>query len=316
VDRRRLGDVIWHEEPGHEPIALELSFIEPMLPTLAAEPPEGDDWLHEIKYDGYRTQLVIEGSSVKAFTRNGHDWTKRYEPTMKAARELACQSAILDGEMIVQDEQGRSDFSAFKRAMERRPETLVFMAFDLLHLNGRDLRQEPLIERRLRLQVLVGCNDPSCRIQFSDHVIGNGADLFEAADAIGLEGIVSKKSRSRYRTGRSGHWLKIKCFAEAEFVVIGVEWSAGRPPTALLAREEDGQLVYAGGAMVTLGACGRDDFWRAVERLSANAPPVPGLKASAGKWLTPKMRVRARYLKGSDKLRHATLKELVGETVA
>ena len=316
VDRRQLGDVLWHEEAKHEPIPLELSFIEPMLPALASEPPEGDDWLHEIKYDGYRTQLVIEGSVVRAFTRNGHDWTDRYRPTVNAAGEIGCHTAVLDGEMIVQDEQGRSDFGAFRRAMERQPETLIFMAFDLLHLNGGDLRQEPLIERRLRLQELVGCNDPSCCIQFSDHVIGNGADLFEAADAMGLEGIVSKKTGSRYRSGRSRDWLKIKCFTEADFVVIGIERSAGRPPTALLAREEDGQLVYAGGAMVTLAGTDRERFWRTAERLGSDAPPISGMKSGAAQWLRPEMRVRARYLKGSDKLRHATLKELVRETVA
>ena len=315
VDRRQLGDVLWHEERGHEPIPLQLGYVDPMLPSLVSEVPEGREWLHEIKYDGYRTQIVIEGSSVRAFTRNGHDWTERYRPTLRAASDLHCHSAILDGEMIVQDEQGRSDFHSFKRAMERRPETLVFMAFDLLHLNGADLRQEPLLERRLRLQELVGCNDPSCCIQYSDHTIGNGTDLFEAADAMGLEGIVSKRMRSRYRSGRSREWLKIKCFAEGEFVVIGVERSAGRPPTALLAREEDGALVYAGGAMVTLATPDRDHFWRAVERLRTDLPVVSGLTSEA-QWLVPELRVHARYLKGSDKLRHATLRSLVPEPVS
>ncbi len=272
VDRRQLGDVLWHEEAGHEPIPLELGFVAPMLPTLVPAAPEGGDWLHEIKYDGYRTQLVIEGSSLRAFTRNGYDWSDRYQPILRAASDLDCHSAIIDGEMIVQDEQGRSDFGAFKRAMERRPETLVFMAFDLLHLNGRDLRAEPLIERRLRLQDLVGCNEPSCCIQYSDHVIGNGADLFEAADAMGLEGIVSKRARSRYRSGRSRDWLKIKCFAEGEFVVIGIERITRRRPTVLLAREVDGRLAYAGAAMVTLANPDRDRFWRNVERLNSDGP--------------------------------------------
>ncbi len=316
VDRRQLGDVLWHEEAGHDPIPLELGFVEPMLPTLVAAPPQGDDWTHEIKYDGYRTQLVIEGSCLRAFTRNGFDWTNRYQPIIKAASDLGCYSAIIDGEMIVQDEHGRSDFPAFKSAMDRRPEALVFMSFDLLHLNGRDLRQEPLLERRMRLQELVGCNDPSCCIQFSDHVSGNGGDLFEAADAMGLEGIVSKRARSCYRSGRSRDWLKVKCFAEGEFVVIGVERSAGRPPTALLAREEDGELAYAGGAMVTLAEPYRDRFWRGVERLNSPAPPVAGLTQSDAQWLRPEMRVRARYLKGSDKLRHATLKVILDEAVA
>ena len=218
--------------------------------------------------------------------------------------------------MIVQDEQGRSDFEAYKRAMERRPETLVFMAFDLLHLNGRDLRAELLLERRLRLQELVGCHDPSCRIQYSDHVIGNGADLFDAADRMGLEGIVSKRIRSRYCSGRSRDWLKIKCFAEAEFVVIGVERTAGRPAAALLAREASGRLLYAGGAMITLPSPDRDQFWRTAEWLGRATPPLEGLRSADAQWLEPKMRVVARYLKGSDKLRHATLRAILHETVA
>ena len=109
VDRRQLGDVLLHEEPHTSSAELEtgcLSFIEPMLPTLVKEPPEGDEWIHEIKYDGYRTQLIIDGSGVRAYTRNGFDWTDRYRLVLRAADSLKCGSAILDGEMIVQDEQG------------------------------------------------------------------------------------------------------------------------------------------------------------------------------------------------------------------
>src|SRR5438105_3275066 len=127
-----------------------------MLPTLASEAPEGDDWLHEVKYDGFRTQLVRQGWDMRAFTRNGFDWSDRYRPILTAARELGFRSAIIDGEMIVQDERGRSDFAAFYRAMHHEPERLVFMSFDLLHLDGADLRDEPLIDRRARLQELVG----------------------------------------------------------------------------------------------------------------------------------------------------------------
>jgi DNA ligase D-like protein (predicted ligase) len=281
-----------------------------MLATLADEPPEGDDWLHEIKYDGYRTQLVIDGADVRAFTRNGFDWTDKYPAAVRAAGELRCSSAIVEGEMIIQDEQGRSDYHGFKAAMTRRPEALVFMAFDLLHLNGRDLRKEPLLERRLRLQELVGCQDPGCRIQFSEHVIGNGAAIFEAADRMGLEGIVSKRVRSRYRSGRSLDWLKVKCFAEGEFVVIGTDRGVG-PTTALLAQEIDGQLEYAGGAMLTLPQAGRERFWSEVERLHRPKPVLPMPRKAEAQWTEPEMRVKVRYLKGSDKLRHATLLELV-----
>ena len=295
VDRRNLGYVLHHEEPGHEPLTGSgLSFVEPMVPTLVREAPEGDDWLHEIKHDGYRTQIIIDGEEMRAFTRNGHDWTDRYRPVLRAAGELNCSSAIVDGEMIVQDEQGRSDFEAFKSALARQPERLVFMAFDLLHLDGRDLRKEPLIERRQPLQELVGCHDPGCCVQYSQHVIGGGGAMFNACDRMGLEGIVSKRLKSRYRSGRSPDWLKIKCFAEGEFVVTGVERGQDGPAMVLLAREGAEKLEPAGAAAVTLGGPDRERFWRAVE--DPSIPPV---------------RVCARYLKGSDKLRHATLVKLL-----
>jgi bifunctional non-homologous end joining protein LigD len=308
VDRRNLGDVLHHEEPGHEPIGplVGLGFTEPMLATLTAEAPDGDDWLHEIKHDGYRTQIVIDGGEMRAFTRNGHDWTDRYRTVLRAAGELRCSSAVLDGEMIVQDERGRSDFPAFKAAMLRAPERLVFMAFDLLHLNGKDIRSERLIDRRGALQDLVGCHDPGCCIPYSEHVIGSGPAMFEAADRMGLEGIVSKQVSSRYRSGRSRAWLKVKCFTEGEFVVLGVQRGDGGPPTALLARREHGGLEYAGGAAVTLGGADRERFWRDVERLAADRPAI-NIGVRDASWLRPQIAVRARYLKGSDKLRHATL---------
>src|SRR5215210_2357874 len=149
-----------------------LQFIEPMLPTLVREAPEGQDWLHEIKYDGFRTQLVLDGANARAFTRRGFDWSDRYTPILDAAIELGCASAIVDGEMIVQDEEGRSDFHAFQNAMRHEPERLVFMAFDLLYIDGRDVRSAPLFERRERLFDLIGYHDPGCRIQHSEHVVG------------------------------------------------------------------------------------------------------------------------------------------------
>jgi ATP-dependent DNA ligase len=253
---------------------------------------------------------VIENGSVRAYTRNGHDWTHRYLRIVQAAADLGCSSAIIDGEAIVQDEQGRSDFHSFKEAMSRRPEALVFMAFDLLHINGQDMRGMPLIKRREALQQLVGCHDPHCRIQYSEHVVGDGSALFQAADQMGLEGVVSKRLRSRYRSGRSRDWLKVKCWAEAEFIVIGVEHGGEWPPTALLARERGGVLTYAGSAAVTLASADRERFWRSIDVLRTEKPPLP-VKLKQGLWVRPLLRVRARYLKGSDKLRHATMKGLM-----
>jgi DNA ligase D-like protein (predicted ligase) len=268
-----------------------------MLPTLVMQPPEGDGWIHEIKYDGYRTQLIIDGSGVRAYTRNGFDWSDKYQYVLEAAAALECGSAIIDGEMIVQDEHGRSDFDGFKRAINREPERLVFMSFDLLRLDSEDLRNSPLLERRQRLHELVGCHDPSCRIQYSEHVAGAGAALFEAADQMGLEGIVSKKVSSRYRGGRSRSWLKVKCWAEDEFIVTGVEPAKDGPAMAILARETGDRLIPAGAAAITLAGDERERFWRALEEHQVTA---------AGP-----LKVRARFLKGGDKLRHATLRDLV-----
>lgn len=288
----------------------DLSFIPPMLPSLTDVPPEGEDWIHEIKHDGYRTQLVIHKQHIRAFTRNGHDWTDRYPSAVTAARDLACTSAILDGEMIVQDAQGRSDFDGFRTAIESRPRDLVFMAFDLLHLDGSDLRHEPLVDRRKRLQDLVGRHDPECCLQFSESVEGSGAEFFKAVEAMGLEGMVSKRRRSRYRSGRTSGWLKVKTFAEDEFIVIGAERASGGPSCALLAREMPDGLEYAGSAFVTLSDADRERFWRAVDALRVGRPVIP-MKSKSAAWMRPRLRVRARYLRGEGKLRHATLTSAV-----
>jgi DNA ligase D-like protein (predicted ligase) len=281
-------------------------FVEPMMPTLAGEPPQGDAWQHEIKHDGYRTELAIGGGSARAFTRNGHDWTEKYRPLVGAAASLACSTALIDGELIVQDEAGRSDFHGLRAAIHRDRGRLAFMAFDLLELDGRDLRRFPIEDRRSRLGDLLGDNQPGNCLQMSTHIVGGGAELFAAADALGLEGIVSKKLGSRYRSGRTKNWMKTKTFVEADFLLIGVEREPGKPAMALLAREQEGQLTYAGGAAVTLPSEERERFWRAIETLSVPAPAV-ALDRRKAQWVEPRLWVTARYLRNEDMLRHATL---------
>jgi ATP-dependent DNA ligase len=163
-------------------------------------PPTGDGWIHEIKYDGYRTLLVIDRGQVRAFTRNGNDWTRAYKRVVAACTGLACETALIDGEMVVQDERGISDFHALRSAISTAPHRIVFFAFDLLHFNGRDLRGRPLMERRELLRKLIR-PDKRSPVQFSHHVEEDGTALFKAAAEIGLEGIVSKRMASRYRSG-------------------------------------------------------------------------------------------------------------------
>ena len=129
-----------------------LDFIPPQLPSLTDQPPEGAHWIHEVKHDGYRTMLLIERGTARAYTRNGHDWSDRYPGIIMAARKLPCRAAILDGEVIVQDGRGVSDFEALQSALRSKTTQLIFYAFDLLHLDGKDLREKPLLERRAKLK--------------------------------------------------------------------------------------------------------------------------------------------------------------------
>jgi ATP-dependent DNA ligase len=148
------------------------------IAILSAEPPKGEGWIHEIKHDGFRTLLRIDGTDVRAFSRGGHDWSDKYGRIIEAAGKLRCRSALIDGEVIVQDKNGLSDFAALRTAMEAAPHRLVMFAFDLLFLDGEDLRRLPLIERRARLNALLP-RDTRRAIQFSDHYEGQGAVLFK-----------------------------------------------------------------------------------------------------------------------------------------
>ena len=148
-------------------VTARLKFIEPQLASPVDQPPEGKHWIHEIKHDGYRCQVLLERGQARVFTRNGHDWSDRYPSIVHAATNLRCQSAILDGEAIVQDVNGVSDFEALSAAMRWRPDSIILYAFDLMHLDGADLRQQTLSVRRSILKTLLGSDEES-RIQFSD----------------------------------------------------------------------------------------------------------------------------------------------------
>lgn len=313
-----MDSLVFHAAGGIAQPEARLRFVAPQIPTLAAEPPAGEGWIHEIKQDGYRTQLLLEGGRARALTRNGHDWSDTYAPLCEAAAGLACRAAVLDGEILVQDAAGRSDFAALQRAIARAPGAgrdpgLVFCAFDLLHLDGEDLRPLPLVERRARLKPLVaGAGGP---FLYSDDV-GDGAALFEAAERLGLEGIVSKRAAGRYRSGPSKGWRKVKCFAECDLVVIGLCREPGGAPVAVLARPDGDALAYAGTAFVGLAGDERRAFWRAVEPLAVHRPALPGLRRKETIWLRPELVARVRHLRGEGHLRHASVKALAAGAVA
>jgi bifunctional non-homologous end joining protein LigD len=290
--------------------ASRLGFIPPQLPSLTEQPPEGADWFHEVKHDGYRTMLVVERGAARAYTRNGHDWGDRY-PGIGAACKLPCRTAILDGEVIVQDARGISDFEALQAALRSKATTLIFYAFDLLHLDGRDLRELSLVERRAKLQKLLG-SDPASPLQFSEEFVGDAAAFFRACAAHELEGIVSKLATSRYRSGRSKTWLKTKCFTEGEFLLLGIDRDRKTDaPRALLAKAERGNLIYAGAAFIGLQAEAREALQSKLRTLAVERPSISWLRNREARWVKPELSLRVRHLAfGSGLLRHATVRGL------
>jgi bifunctional non-homologous end joining protein LigD len=287
----------------------ELDFLEPQLATLVDQPPEGDEWIHEIKHDGYRTMLVRDRHGCRAFTRNGFDWSERYSRIVNAAKGLPCKSAIIDGEIIVQDSRGASDFESLKAAIRWHPERLIFYAFDLLDLDAEDLRDVPLIDRRAKLRSLIA-PDAHSPLQFSEAYDEGGAALFRACAELGLEGVVSKLTTSPYRSGRSKTWLKTKCFTESTFVIIGTDKDRKTgAKRALLARPHGQGLVYAGAAFIALPGEQREALHNELERLTAEQCPL-GFRMPGARWVKPKIVARVRHLAASKYLRHATVREI------
>jgi bifunctional non-homologous end joining protein LigD len=219
----------------------------PQLAATADAPVRGEGWVHEIKYDGYRTLVFVEDGKARLITRNGHDWTARYGALAKAFEKLPCKTAILDGEVVVQDARGITSIDLLERALaDRQTHAFTYFAFDLPYLDGHDLSAAALLDRRQALQGLIDpLIDERSPVQFSEHVEGDGESLFAQASRMGLEGIVSKRARSRYVQARSNDWVKVKRVEIGDFVIVGFLSNMPRSASSLLlAEERDGELVY------------------------------------------------------------------------
>jgi bifunctional non-homologous end joining protein LigD len=196
--------MLWRNSRGR-PKNAPAAFIHPCRPTVAQRPPRGQGWVHELKHDGYRLQVHVRDGRVRLFTMNAADWTKRYPRIIEHAARIK-GSAILDAEVVCLDADGLADFDTLhSRVMDH---TAVACAFDLLMLDGDDLRRRPLSERKAALRKLLKRSKGG--IQYVEHVEGNGAEMFEAICKLGLEGIVSKKITAPYRSGPSRTWIKVK----------------------------------------------------------------------------------------------------------
>ncbi|MBL0950617.1 MAG: ATP-dependent DNA ligase, partial [Pseudomonas sp.] len=222
--------------------------LAPQLATLAERPPEGD-WLYEVKFDGYRILARMRGDEVRLFTRNGHDWTERLPQQAKALAKLNLSDSWLDGEVVALNEQGLPDFQQLQNAFDiGRSHDLIYYLFDAPFLNGEDMRDEPLETRRAQLKTALGSTRRS-PLRFSEAFTAHHRDIVESACAMSLEGVIGKRSGSRYVSRRSADWIKLKCRLRQEFVIVGYTKPQGSRSgfgALLLAVNEAGGLRYAG----------------------------------------------------------------------
>ncbi|QKC92976.1 ATP-dependent DNA ligase [Mesorhizobium sp. NZP2234] len=288
---------------------MRLAFIPPMRPKLVDSPPLGDGWTHEIKLDGYRTQIVINGpDDIRAYSSSGADWTAKYTGVIEAARELGVESAIIDGEAVATNAKGQPDFHKLQSIIHKDPYTAILGAFDILHLNGHDLRD---IGCKARREMLYSIMKPNSRIQFSETLPGDAKSIFYLIDQAGLEGMVSKRADSVYRSGPTTNWLKIKSYMYSDLELIGVERERGKAAMALFA--EPGTRKYVGSAFVTLGGEMRERLWQRVQAKAGGAPPDAYMnkRHPSTQWIKPGLMATVKHLRGEEILRHASVKALL-----
>jgi bifunctional non-homologous end joining protein LigD len=273
------------------------AFVEPALAQLVESAPKGGNWLHEIKLDGYRMQARIDGGQVQLLTRKGLDWTAKFKPVANALKNLKIPSALLDGEIVVEDEAGVSSFSALQQELKGgKGERFVYYVFDLLYLNGEDLRKAALADRKAALRLLFDDLPQGGAIRFSDHLEEDGATLVRHACRMGLEGIISKRADRPYRSGRGDDWVKSKCTQRQELVIAGYLPSSAIKKAVgslVMGVYEAGKLVPVGrvGTGFTAGVAGT--LYNALSSMEIKASPFAGKLPSAAsrgvKWVRPEL---------------------------
>jgi bifunctional non-homologous end joining protein LigD len=301
--------------PGAKPAAFP-GFIEPCIPTLRSAVPAGSGWLFEIKFDGYRVQLHLRAGRPSILTRGGHDWTGRFRLIGRALEDWPANDLILDGEIVVPDEKGVSNFSDLQADLAAgRKDRMVCYVFDLLFLDGFDLRAAQLIERKRVLHELMA-TAPKGPLLYSDHLDSDGAAAFKHACAMGLEGLVCKRVDAPYRSGRIETWLKVKCTTREVLQIVGFIPASGGTIAALyLGRRKRRRLVYAGKAGTGFTARTARELRTLLDAHAIDDPPmsVP-LRKPRATWVEPVVaaEIEHRGITSDGLLRHASYKGLRG----
>jgi len=279
-------------------------FVPPQLATLRGEAPSEPGWRHEVKFDGYRIQARLDRGEVRLLTRKGLDWTGKFPNVAAAVADLPAETALLDGELVVENESGASSFSALQSALKaERRDRFVYYVFDLLHVDGADLMPLPLVERKAALARLLKHAEKSGPIRLSPHFDGEGSVVLRQACDFMLEGIVSKRAQSAYVSGRSENWTKAKCANRQEFVVLGYAPStvSRNAIGALIAGYyEDGRLRYGGRIGTGYSQAMAKDLWRLLQPLKTDRPPIDPPPPQERRrrdvvWVEPKVVIEANF---------------------
>lgn len=283
-------------------------FIEPALATTISTVPNGERWIHEIKFDGYRVQVHLANEAVKVFTRRGHDWTNRFKKVADDTWHISAGSAIIDGEVVVPAADGTTDFSVLQNELKGKSSKIVLVAFDLLYLNGYDLRKLPLIERKAHLEKLIA----GTGIQFSDSFETDGREIYKHVCKVGLEGVVSKVRDSAYSSGRGNNWVKKTCAQRetltiAGFALDGKDWDG-----IYLGRRKGNDLIYAGKVDHGFDKMSVAELRRRLTPLVRKTQPYAKRIAHKGTWVEPKLLAEIEYRAKSaeGKVRHPFFKGL------
>ncbi|QNI34306.1 DNA ligase D [Alloacidobacterium dinghuense] len=299
-------------------------FIPPHLAAQVSVPPDGEDWIHELKLDGYRIQLhVVEEEpgkrNVFIYTRGGLDWTHRMPDIAKAAAELPVKSALIDGEVVVLDPSGKTSFADLQAAFQEEKDAhLTYVAFDLLHLDGHNVRDLALDQRKAILEGLLGELGDDSILRFSAHIRARGEETFRNACKLGAEGIISKLASSKYSSGRSKTWLKAKCVHQQEFVIGGFT-----PPgdgadgvgSLLLGYYQDGKLMYAGRTGTGFTHASQKALRKQLDELQQSKASFAELTADARKdavWVKPDLVAEVQFATwtGDHRVRQASFQGL------
>ncbi|MBV6322612.1 DNA ligase D [Duganella violaceipulchra] len=301
------------------PVAALPETLSPQLATLVDAPPSSpEDWLFEIKFDGYRLLARIDGKDIRLFTRNGNDWTHRLQNLRDALARMKLPPGWYDGEIVVHDDNGRPDFGLLQNAFdENKPADIVYFLFDIPFHDGRDLRQAPLEQRRAMLQALLD-NKPSDTIRFSAALDATPQQMIAAACSMGLEGIIGKRRDSGYTSRRSGSWIKLKCGQRQEFVIGGYTEPQGSRSgfgSLLLGTyDKDGKLQYAGNVGSGFNAGTLRDIKNKMDKLAADKSPFAPNRDIDRKahWVKPALVAEVSFGEWthSGSIRHAVFKGL------